>query len=233
VPSIAALGPEIKARTLVVNTCSKAYAMTGWRIGYAAGPRALIRAMTAIKAGQPSPRWTRAHGYATTWRLASGTAIGSGGRTASFTAPTGSYGGFYGALAGPSAGAAGSGFSASGAMSGPPGAMFFGPSSGSGPMGSFNAEGAAMMGPAGSFSPMGMTGAAGGIEAFRPEHLPKHYGMQHDGLYKLSDEQAQEILQMRLQRLTGLEQDGGEVRPLDRQAWLERRERLRELGGPP
>ena len=50
-------------------------------------------------------------------------------------------------------------------------------------------------------------GASGGIEAFRPEHLPKHYGMQQDGLYKLSDEQAQEILQMRLQRLTGLEQD--------------------------
>ncbi|UUZ50076.1 DNA gyrase subunit A [Massilia sp. B-10] len=47
----------------------------------------------------------------------------------------------------------------------------------------------------------------GGIEAFRPEHLPKHYGMQPDGLYKLSDEQSQEILQMRLQRLTGLEQD--------------------------
>ncbi|MYN05380.1 DNA gyrase subunit A [Pseudoduganella sp. DS3] len=47
----------------------------------------------------------------------------------------------------------------------------------------------------------------GGIEAFRPEHLPKHYGLQADGLYKLSDEQAGEILQMRLQRLTGLEQD--------------------------
>jgi DNA gyrase subunit A len=46
-----------------------------------------------------------------------------------------------------------------------------------------------------------------GIEAFRPEHLPKHYGMQPDGLYKLSDDQAGEILQMRLQRLTGLEQD--------------------------
>jgi aspartate aminotransferase len=47
--SIAALGPEIKARTLVVNTCSKAYAMTGWRIGYAAGPRALVRAMTDVQ----------------------------------------------------------------------------------------------------------------------------------------------------------------------------------------
>ena len=47
--SIAALGPEVKARTLVVNTCSKAYAMTGWRIGYAAGPRELIRAMTDVQ----------------------------------------------------------------------------------------------------------------------------------------------------------------------------------------
>ena len=53
------------------------------------------------------------------------------------------------------------------------------------------------------------TGAenAGGIEAFRPANLPRHYGLQSDGLYKLSDDQAQEILQMRLQRLTGLEQD--------------------------
>ena len=47
--SIAALGPDVKARTLVVNTCSKAYAMTGWRIGYAAGPRALVRAMTDVQ----------------------------------------------------------------------------------------------------------------------------------------------------------------------------------------
>jgi aspartate aminotransferase len=47
--SIAALDPELKARTLVVNTCSKAYAMTGWRLGFAAGPRALIRAMTDVQ----------------------------------------------------------------------------------------------------------------------------------------------------------------------------------------
>ena len=47
----------------------------------------------------------------------------------------------------------------------------------------------------------------GGREAFRPDGLPAHYGMQTDGLYRLSDDQAQEILQMRLQRLTGLEQD--------------------------
>jgi DNA gyrase subunit A len=47
----------------------------------------------------------------------------------------------------------------------------------------------------------------GGRDAYRPEGLPPHYGMQPDGLYRLSDEQASEILQMRLQRLTGLEQD--------------------------
>ena len=51
------------------------------------------------------------------------------------------------------------------------------------------------------------TDSAGGRESFRPEGLPAHYGMQADGLYRLSDDQAQEILQMRLQRLTGLEQD--------------------------
>ena len=50
-------------------------------------------------------------------------------------------------------------------------------------------------------------GTDGGRESYRPEGLPAHYGMQPDGLYRLSDEQAQEILQMRLQRLTGLEQD--------------------------
>ncbi len=49
--------------------------------------------------------------------------------------------------------------------------------------------------------------AAGGSRAYRPEGLPDSYGLQTDGLYRLSDDQAQEILQMRLQRLTGLEQD--------------------------
>ena len=44
-------------------------------------------------------------------------------------------------------------------------------------------------------------------EDYRPEGLEKAYGMGSDGLYRLSDTQAQEILQMRLQRLTGLEQD--------------------------
>ncbi|MEY3179897.1 MAG: hypothetical protein RL614_369, partial [Pseudomonadota bacterium] len=49
--------------------------------------------------------------------------------------------------------------------------------------------------------------ALGGRNAFRPEGLLPEYGMQDSGLYRLSDDQAQEILQMRLQRLTGLEQD--------------------------
>jgi DNA gyrase subunit A len=47
----------------------------------------------------------------------------------------------------------------------------------------------------------------GGLDAYRPEGLPKNFGIQPDGLYRLSDDQAGEILQMRLQRLTGLEQD--------------------------
>ena len=42
---------------------------------------------------------------------------------------------------------------------------------------------------------------------YRPEGLERQYGLQGDGLYRLSETQAQEILQMRLQRLTGLEQD--------------------------
>ncbi len=47
----------------------------------------------------------------------------------------------------------------------------------------------------------------GGSAAYRPESLPAGFGLQEDGLYRLSEVQAQEILNMRLQRLTGLEQD--------------------------
>ena len=43
--SMAQLGPELKARTIVVNGVSKTYAMTGWRIGYTAGPREVIDLM--------------------------------------------------------------------------------------------------------------------------------------------------------------------------------------------
>jgi DNA gyrase subunit A len=50
-------------------------------------------------------------------------------------------------------------------------------------------------------------GVAISADDYRPDGLEKAYGMGNDGLYRLSDTQAQEILQMRLQRLTGLEQD--------------------------
>ncbi len=46
---ISTFGPEIKERTILVNGVSKAYAMTGWRIGYAGGPEEIIAAMTRIQ----------------------------------------------------------------------------------------------------------------------------------------------------------------------------------------
>ena len=52
--SIAALSPEVAARTVVINGVSKAYAMTGWRIGYAAGPKALLTAMANIQSQSTS-----------------------------------------------------------------------------------------------------------------------------------------------------------------------------------
>ncbi|WP_061135176.1 DNA gyrase subunit A [Caballeronia fortuita] len=80
------------------------------------------------------------------------------------------------------------------------------------------------------------TEASGGRAAYRPEGLNPAYGLQEDGLYKLSDVQAQEILQMRLQRLTGLEQDKivGEYREVMAQIAdlldiLARPERIRQI----
>jgi aspartate aminotransferase len=52
--SIASLGKEIKALTIVVNALSKSHAMTGWRIGYAAGPKDIIKAMTNIQSQSTS-----------------------------------------------------------------------------------------------------------------------------------------------------------------------------------
>lgn len=52
--TIAAVAPELQERTLTVNGVSKAYAMTGWRIGYAGGPAPLIKAMTAIQSQSTS-----------------------------------------------------------------------------------------------------------------------------------------------------------------------------------
>jgi aspartate aminotransferase len=50
----AAIEPGLRNRILTVNGVSKAYAMTGWRIGYAAGPNALIRAMAIVQSQSTS-----------------------------------------------------------------------------------------------------------------------------------------------------------------------------------
>jgi len=52
--SPAQLEPRLYERTLTVNGCSKAYCMTGWRIGYAGGPEPLIKAMAMIQSQSTS-----------------------------------------------------------------------------------------------------------------------------------------------------------------------------------
>lgn len=52
--SIASLSEEVKSRTFVLNAVSKTYAMTGWRIGYAAGPEEVISAMANIQSQSTS-----------------------------------------------------------------------------------------------------------------------------------------------------------------------------------
>jgi aspartate aminotransferase len=51
---IAALSPEIKEKTIIINGLSKAYAMTGWRIGYAAGPEDVIKGINALQSHMTS-----------------------------------------------------------------------------------------------------------------------------------------------------------------------------------
>jgi aspartate aminotransferase len=52
--SIASLGDEIKERTIIINGVSKAYSMTGWRIGYAAANARIIKAMSNIQSHSTS-----------------------------------------------------------------------------------------------------------------------------------------------------------------------------------
>ena len=52
--TIAAVEPKLKDRTLTMNGVSKSYAMTGWRIGYGAGPEVLIRAMAKLQSQSTS-----------------------------------------------------------------------------------------------------------------------------------------------------------------------------------
>ena len=52
--SIASVGPDMSRNTIIVNGVSKTYSMTGWRIGYAAGPDSLIKAMGDIQSQSTS-----------------------------------------------------------------------------------------------------------------------------------------------------------------------------------
>lgn len=52
--TIAQVSPALYDRTLTMNGCSKAYSMTGWRIGYAGGPKELIGAMAALQSQSTS-----------------------------------------------------------------------------------------------------------------------------------------------------------------------------------
>jgi aspartate aminotransferase len=53
-PTIATISDKVKAQTIVLNGVSKAYSMTGWRIGYAAGPAELIGAMMKLQSQSTS-----------------------------------------------------------------------------------------------------------------------------------------------------------------------------------
>lgn len=52
--TMAQVAPELKDRTLTMNGVSKAYCMTGWRIGFAAGPQELIKAMAKVQSQSTS-----------------------------------------------------------------------------------------------------------------------------------------------------------------------------------
>ncbi|MBH0157425.1 pyridoxal phosphate-dependent aminotransferase [Fictibacillus sp. 5RED26] len=61
--SIAELSPELKKQTIIINGLSKSHAMTGWRIGFAAGDAKIIKAMTNLDSHSTSnPTTTSQHG---------------------------------------------------------------------------------------------------------------------------------------------------------------------------
>ena len=57
--AVAQVEPGLYDRTLTMNGVSKAYAMTGWRIGYCAGPEHLIKAMTKLQSQTTSNATSR------------------------------------------------------------------------------------------------------------------------------------------------------------------------------
>ena len=52
--SVAAVSEKVKQRTILINGVSKAYSMTGWRLGYAAGPKDIIAAMSKVQSHNTS-----------------------------------------------------------------------------------------------------------------------------------------------------------------------------------
>src|SRR5690606_6265344 len=58
--SIAELSPELKEQTIIINGVSKSHSMTGWRIGYAAGNKEIIKAMTNLASHSTSNPTTTA-----------------------------------------------------------------------------------------------------------------------------------------------------------------------------
>jgi len=67
--SIAALSPELKEATIVINGVSKSHSMTGWRIGYAAGNKQIITAMTNLASHSTSnPTTTAQYGAIEAYR---------------------------------------------------------------------------------------------------------------------------------------------------------------------
>ncbi|MGO6684052.1 aminotransferase class I/II-fold pyridoxal phosphate-dependent enzyme, partial [Rhizobium leguminosarum] len=64
--TLVAAVPELKERVLLTNVVSKSYAMTGWRIGYAAGPASLIAAINKLQSQMsscPSSESTKTWGW--------------------------------------------------------------------------------------------------------------------------------------------------------------------------
>lgn len=62
--SLASIAPDLRDRILIVNGVSKAYAMTGWRVGFGCGPEPLIRAMLKVQGNATSGICTLAQGGA-------------------------------------------------------------------------------------------------------------------------------------------------------------------------
>ena len=68
--SIAQISPELKKQRIIINGVSKSHSMTGWRIGYAAGNKAIIKAMTNLASHSTSnPTTTAQYGAIAAYRV--------------------------------------------------------------------------------------------------------------------------------------------------------------------